>query len=167
MFAVGDAYEQTGVPTLFYNPSAWTQLGSVLLFDWPPPVGFSYCGGAVAGDGNSCGAWNDTRAAEVDFAALRAWFDAKFPEYKANDLYLTGESYAGVYVPKLAQQILAHKDPHVYPQLRGFVVGDGTPRYCRDTAEISNASSRRFISAQGAWAPRPPSVVRPTASGGT
>ena len=135
----GDAYEQTGVPTLFYNPSAWTRLGSVLLFDWPPPVGFSYCGGAVAGDGNSCGAWNDTRAAEVDFAALRAWFDAKFPEYKANDLYLTGESYAGVYVPKLAQQVLADADARGPGgdalRLRGFAVGDacaGTDVLCGD-----------------------------------
>ena len=36
-----DGYKQTGVPTLYANPSAWTKLGSVLMFDWPPPVGFS------------------------------------------------------------------------------------------------------------------------------
>ena len=70
-----------------------------------PQVGFSYCNGDPAGDGTSCGVWNDTRAATAEFAALRGWFDAKFPEYKANDLYLTGESYAGVYIPKLAQEV--------------------------------------------------------------
>ena len=32
-----------GPPTLFDNPYAWTKSGSVLMFDWPPPVGFSYC----------------------------------------------------------------------------------------------------------------------------
>ena len=32
-----------GVPTLFSNPHAWTRLGSVVMFDCPPPVGFSYC----------------------------------------------------------------------------------------------------------------------------
>ena len=158
-------YRRTGVPTLFYNRYGWSSLGGLLMFDWPPPVGFSYCQDP-AGGGLSCGDWDDERMARASYAALAGWYD-RFPERRGNDLYLTGESYAGVYVPKLAQQILAHKDPHVYPQLRGFVVGDGTPRYCRDTAEISNASSRRFISAQGAWAPRPPSVVRPTASGGT
>jgi carboxypeptidase C (cathepsin A) len=74
------------------------------LIGWAQ-VGFSYCHGDPTGDGTSCGAWNDTRAAAAEFASLRGWFDAKFPEYKANDLYLTGESYAGVYVPKLAQEV--------------------------------------------------------------
>ena len=88
----GDEYEETGVPQFFYNPSGWTQLGSVVMFDWPPPVGFSYCNNDPTGDGNSCGDWNDTRTAEADFRAVRAFFDVKFPELKDNDLYLTGES---------------------------------------------------------------------------
>lgn len=36
-------FKRTGVPTLFSNPHAWTRLGSVVMFDCPPPVGFSYC----------------------------------------------------------------------------------------------------------------------------
>lgn len=38
---------------------------------------------------------------------------------------LLDRSYAGIYVPKLAQQILLHNDPKVRPQLKGFAVGDG------------------------------------------
>jgi len=34
----GLEYEASGVPTLFYNPSGWTKMGSLLIFDWPPPV---------------------------------------------------------------------------------------------------------------------------------
>jgi len=34
----GVEYEKSGVPTLFYNPSGWTQMGNLLIFDWPPPV---------------------------------------------------------------------------------------------------------------------------------
>jgi hypothetical protein len=52
------------------------------MFDWPPPVGFSYCNGDPGGDGNSCGAWDDSRAADAEYAALRGWFDELFPEYK-------------------------------------------------------------------------------------
>ena len=118
-----DEYKRTKIPTLYYNEYGWTQLGSVLMFDWPPPVGFSYCDDP-AGGGKSCGPWDDERMATVQYAALAGWYDL-FPERRPNPLYLTGESYAGIYVPKLAQQILAHKDPKVLPQLKGFAVGDG------------------------------------------
>ena len=89
------AFEKTGVPSLFYNDYGWTQLGSVLMFDWPPPVGFSQCDADPAGDGNACGDWDDERMARASYAALKGWFDL-FPERRGNDLYLTGESYAGI-----------------------------------------------------------------------
>lgn len=60
----------------------------------------------------------------MSYAALSGWY-ARFAERRANPLYLTGESYAGIYVPKLAQQILARAEPHVLPQFKGFAVGDG------------------------------------------
>ena len=41
--------------------------------------------------------WNDTSQAEAYAHTLTAFYKA-FPEYAANDLYMTGESYAGQYV---------------------------------------------------------------------
>ena len=41
--------------------------------------------------------WNDTSQAEAYAHTLTAFYKA-FPEYGANDLYMTGESYAGQYV---------------------------------------------------------------------
>ena len=117
-------FKKSGVPTLYRNDFGWSKLGGVLMFDWPPPVGFSYCDGKPAGDGNSCGPWDDERMAKATYAALAGWYE-KFPERKAADLYLTGESYAGIYVPKLAQQILSHADPAITAAFKGFAVGDG------------------------------------------
>jgi len=91
----------------------------------PPPVGFSYCSGhGPAGDGKSCGRWNDTSTAIHSFEFLKNWY-AEFPEFAERDLYLTGESYAGIYVPTLAREILKNKGSTPEQQLRGFAVGDG------------------------------------------
>ena len=47
-------------------------------------------------------------AAQDNLVFLKRWLD-KFPEYKTRDLYITGESYAGHYVPQLASLILKSK----------------------------------------------------------
>jgi carboxypeptidase C (cathepsin A) len=88
-------FNETGVPTLWYNQYGWTQAANLLIINSPPPVGYSYCDPAgPAGNGSSCGAWNDTRTATHNYEFLVNWFDA-FPEYKERELYLSGESYAG------------------------------------------------------------------------
>jgi len=44
---------------------------------------------------------NDMVQSQDAINALKIWY-AKFPEFKANKLFVSGESYAGVYVPYLA-----------------------------------------------------------------
>ena len=48
----------------------------------------------------------DDTAALDNLAAVESLFD-KFPKLKSRDLYITGESYAGIYVPTLAEAIVA------------------------------------------------------------
>jgi carboxypeptidase C (cathepsin A) len=118
-------YNETGVPTLFQNVHSWTKQSNLLIRNLPPPVGYSYCEPAgPSGDGYSCGDWDDARTAKHSYEFLNNWFDA-FPEYASSDLYLSGESYAGVYVPTLAREILNHADSTPARQLKGFAVGDG------------------------------------------
>lgn len=120
-----DSYIKTGVPTLFHNIHSWTKLGSLLIRNLPPPVGFSYCSAAgPSGGGKSCGRWNDTSTAKHSFEFLNNWYSA-FPEFSHRDLYLVGESYAGIYVPTLAREILKNKGSVPEQQLKGFAVGDG------------------------------------------
>ena len=44
--------------------------------------------------------------------------------YASNKLFLVGESYAGIYVPTLAREILASQSA-LAKQLEGIAVGDG------------------------------------------
>lgn len=86
------------IPEPIYNPNSWTRLGTLLIVDQPAPIGFSYCDDDVMG--RNCVPWTDELAAENTHAALRAFFD-KYPCYQDLDLYLTGESYGGIYGMKL------------------------------------------------------------------
>ncbi|CAK9073626.1 unnamed protein product [Durusdinium trenchii] len=119
-------YRKTGIPSLFYSPYRWTKLGSLIIRNLPPPVGFSYCDPiGPSGDGRSCGSWNDTKTAKHSRIFMENWM-AAFPEYGSHDLFLVGESYAGVYVPMLAREILQQTThPGLRKQLKGIAVGDG------------------------------------------
>jgi len=67
--------------------------------------------------------WNDKTQAEAYAHTLLAFYKA-FPEYVANDLYLTGESYAGQYIPNIAYYITENMATEL-PQLKGIAVGNG------------------------------------------
>jgi len=122
---VTEEYNQTGIPSLFQNIFSWTKQGNLLIRNLPPPVGYSYCDPAgPSGDGYSCGSWDDTRTAKHSYEFLKNWFDA-FPEFSNSELYLTGESYAGIYVPTLAREILKNTESVPARQLRGIAIGDG------------------------------------------
>ena len=116
------------------------QVANILALSIPPPVGFSYCTPpGPSAQGNDCGVeWDDLSTAEVTYYALKSWLKL-FPEYKQNEMFVMGESYAGVYVPMLVQQILKYPEENInlkvyifrgyqyffslaYPQ--GLAVGD-------------------------------------------
>ena len=92
-------------PRLVRNPHAFTTVANVLFLESPSNVGFSFCGSPTAAKAADCGMWTDTSTAALNFAALKAFF-AKFPELSSNPFWIWGESYAGVYIPMLADTIL-------------------------------------------------------------
>ena len=71
------------------------------------PIGFSTCSEAGKGGEKvaSICKWNDKTQAVAYAHTLLAFYKA-FPEFAGNDLYLTGESYAGQYLPNIASTIL-------------------------------------------------------------
>ena len=108
------------VPDLHANPYSWDKVGNVLILEHPPGTGFSYCH-----DGSNnvvdC-VWNDETQGAAYVLELEAWFDA-FEEYKGRDLYFTGESYAGLLVPNLMDQMVQAKSPLV-AQLKAVALGN-------------------------------------------
>jgi carboxypeptidase C (cathepsin A) len=86
-----------GIPQVFHNPYAWTQEANMLWLESPKGVGFSYC------DDQPC-INNDTTTAIDAHEFLVNFIDA-YPEFSNSDFYITGESYAGVYIPMLIDEI--------------------------------------------------------------
>ncbi|OTF78052.1 Serine carboxypeptidase-like protein, partial [Euroglyphus maynei] len=99
--------------TVDYNPNTWNTNVNMLYIESPAQVGFSY-----KLDQNYH--TNDNETAYNNMAALRSFF-RKFPHLLKNDFYITGESYAGIFVPMLAKLIVEEKYP---PNLKGFALGN-------------------------------------------
>jgi len=54
-------------------------------------------------------------------------FFTQFPQFSSNPFYVSGESYAGIYVPTLARQIMwgNKQNPSTAINLKGILVGNG------------------------------------------
>ena len=107
------------------NPFSWNRRANMLYIESPAGVGFS-----IAGNETSDWTQNDMTQSEDAKVALMNWFE-KFPERLDNDLYISGESYGGIYVPYLSWQLYQHNieadiDSTITPiNLKGFLVGNG------------------------------------------
>lgn len=81
-------------------------VANVLFLESPAVVGFSYSN--TTSDYDKAG----DKATSVDaYAFLINWLE-RFPQYKTRDFYITGESYAGHYVPQLAYTIIVNNKLH-------------------------------------------------------
>lgn len=105
--------------TLALRDHRWNLRANMLYIEAPVGVGFSYS------DTNNY-KLNDDRTADENKQALEAFY-AMFPEYKQNKFFITGESYAGVYVPTLAEAILNAEKEGTYTgaKLVGIAAGNG------------------------------------------
>ncbi|OWM70229.1 serine carboxypeptidase-like [Punica granatum] len=106
--------------TLVWNEHGWDKASNLLYVDQPVGTGFSYTSDRRDIRHNEDGVSNDL----YDF--LQAFF-AEHPEFAKNDFYITGESYAGHYIPAFAARVhrgnKAKEGIHI--NLKGFAIGNG------------------------------------------
>ncbi len=81
-----------------YNQYSWNNNASLLFFESPPGVGFSE-------NNDTNYTYTDNNTAVDNYAALQLWF-SMYSQYNGRELWIAGESYAGIYVPFLANQTL-------------------------------------------------------------
>ncbi|KII83375.1 hypothetical protein PLICRDRAFT_119436 [Plicaturopsis crispa FD-325 SS-3] len=95
------------------NDFGWTNLSSLLFVEQPVGTGFSQGTPNITNE--------DELAAQV-FGSLQQFLEV-FSELKDKKFYLTGESYAGTYIPYIANYIFDHNESLAL-NLTGFWVSD-------------------------------------------
>lgn len=96
---------------------SWASTHSVLYIDNPVGTGFSFTSGGYAK--------NQTKVGEDLYQALKQFF-LLFPELQKNEFFVTGESYAGKYVPAVSHTIHKHNQKGQFKiNLKGLAIGNG------------------------------------------
>ncbi|TIA90203.1 hypothetical protein E3P99_01683 [Wallemia hederae] len=105
----------TGELGLKEKEFGWHEYANIVFIDQPVGTGFSY-------------AQTDSYVHELDEAAdqfitfLENFYEV-FPELKNTDTYISGESYAGQYIPYFGRKVL--QTPDIPLNLKGLMIGNG------------------------------------------
>uniref|UniRef100_A0A0N5ADK4 Carboxypeptidase n=1 Tax=Syphacia muris TaxID=451379 RepID=A0A0N5ADK4_9BILA len=100
---------------LVKNPYAWSQVVNLLVFESPIGVGFS--------DVLKEDLILDDNTTAIGHLEALLDFYQQFPQYKKNDLYLAGESYAGMYIPFLVEKLF-NDEYNGKIKVKGIIVGN-------------------------------------------
>ncbi|XP_018675275.2 serine carboxypeptidase-like 45 [Musa acuminata AAA Group] len=111
---------------LVRNEYSWNKEANMLYLETPAGVGFSF-----SSDSSDYEGVNDRITARDNLVFLQRWF-TKFPRYKGRDLYITGESYAGHYVPQLAQLMVDFNKKEKVFNLKGIALGNPVLEFSTD-----------------------------------
>ncbi|WCJ43423.1 serine carboxypeptidase-like 42 [Euphorbia peplus] len=109
------------------NKMSWNKASNLLFVESPAGVGWSYS------NKTSDYKTGDAKTADDMRLFLLNWYK-KFPEFKSQELFLTGESYAGHYIPQLAEVLLDHnaRSTGFKFNIKGVAIGNPLLKLDRD-----------------------------------
>ncbi|KAI4337066.1 hypothetical protein L6164_015524 [Bauhinia variegata] len=108
-----------GLPNLVVRQHSWTKASSVIFVDLPAGTGFSYVTTERAAN------QSDWKLVHHGHQFLRKWL-IDHPEFLSNKVYVGGDSYSGIPVPVLVQEILNANEKGIQPwiYLEGYLAGN-------------------------------------------
>ncbi|CAN6926355.1 unnamed protein product [Brassica oleracea] len=107
------------IPSLVSTTYSWTKVANIIYLDQPVGTGFSYSRNPLADIPS------DIRSAKLVNEFVHNWL-AKHPEYYSNPFYVTGNSYSGIVVPAIVQEISKENGLCCKPlvNLQGYLLGN-------------------------------------------
>jgi cathepsin A (carboxypeptidase C) len=126
------------------NAQAWNKFSNLLYIDQPVGSGFSKCSSIFHYD------TTEDQIAETMKTFLDGFIAAN-PEYKGRDFYITGESYAGHYIPAIGYY-LSHNVTDLPLNFKGVAIGNGWvdpivqyPQYAEFAYENNLIGSSQYL----------------------
>ncbi|KAL4472405.1 hypothetical protein ABPG74_018354 [Tetrahymena malaccensis] len=115
LFEENGPYKINDDATLRSNPFSWNSNANLIYVDQPVGTGYSHA------DARDL-AKTEEQISNDFYSFLIQFFD-KYPQYLGRVFYITGESYAGQYIPAISKKILEEKNPNI--NLKGIAIGNG------------------------------------------
>ncbi|XP_044753589.1 venom serine carboxypeptidase-like [Coccinella septempunctata] len=116
-FTENGPFEMIGEKNIKLRNTTWTAKHSVLYIDNPVGTGFSFT--------NKGWCSSEEEIGEHLYRALIQFFQL-FPELQNNDFFVTGESYAGKYIPAVSYTIhRKNQESEQKINLKGLAIGNG------------------------------------------
>ncbi|XP_038696161.1 serine carboxypeptidase-like [Tripterygium wilfordii] len=135
--------------SLVWNEYGWDKVSNIIYVDQPTGTGFSYTTDKNDVRHNEFGVSNDL----CDFLQM---FFKKHHQFAKNNFFITGESYAGHYIPALASRIHQENKENkgIHINLKGFAIGNGLtnpgiqypayPDFARNVGLITDSDRERI-----------------------
>ncbi|KAL2320072.1 hypothetical protein Fmac_029041 [Flemingia macrophylla] len=114
-----EEYDETGtLPNLILRSPSWTKVCSIIFVDLPFGTGFSYAKNATTHR-------SDWKLVHHTHQFLKKWL-IHHPEFHSNEFYVGGDSYSGIPVPAIVQEISNENEISLQPHinLQGYLLGN-------------------------------------------
>ncbi|KAL8241453.1 hypothetical protein R6Q59_014807 [Mikania micrantha] len=144
LFNENGPFHLTKNSSLIWNDYGWDKVSNIIYIEQPIGTGFSY-------SSSKKDVRNDEKGFSDDLYDFLQGFFKLHPEYVKNDLYITGESYGGHYIPAFAARINKgnKKKDGIRINLKGFAIGNGfTEPGIQFKADIDFALRNKLINYQ-------------------
>ncbi|XP_057788114.1 serine carboxypeptidase-like 18 isoform X2 [Salvia miltiorrhiza] len=130
------------IPTLVLNPYSWTKVANIIFIDQPAGTGFSYATTAEAYKSSN------TLSAIHTYQFLQKWL-LNHPKFLNNPLYIAGDSYSGITVPLVVNQVYGGIEAGRNPvlNLKGYILGNPlTQTYANYNGRVAYAHRMGLLS---------------------
>ncbi|XP_020988549.1 serine carboxypeptidase-like 12 [Arachis duranensis] len=129
------------LPNLYLKPHSWTKVSNIIFVDLPVLTGFSYARTDSAAQRSDCLLVSQTHQ------FLRKWL-IEHPKFLSHEIYIGGDSYSGIPIPAVVQEISQANEEGVQPwiNLQGYLLGNPVTTRTEKNYKIPFAHGMALIS---------------------